>query len=113
MVEETTIGSLGKGAAEHFQNMLSDVEGIEQTGRLAWGGLSEAGSRDAGSRWRGWERARWNSRCKSGEGDLQIAEGHLGFQVSEQFHHGGQTDASTESSLCRRNVAIGAGQSGS
>ena len=35
-VEETTIGSFGKGAAKHCQNVLSQAQGIEQTAK---GGL--------------------------------------------------------------------------
>ena len=31
------IGSLGKGAAEHFQNVLGETQGIEQTGEVGLG----------------------------------------------------------------------------
>jgi hypothetical protein len=65
---------------------------------------SEAGSREVGSRWRGWERARWNSRCKSRRETFHIVHGHLGFEVSEQFHHGGQTDSGT-GHLCAIGVS--------
>jgi hypothetical protein len=36
-------------------------------------------------------------------GDFQIAHGHLGIDVSEQLHHGGETDSSTEH-LCAVGV---------
>ena len=36
-VQEAARWSCGKGAAEHFQNMLSDMEGIEHAGEVGLG----------------------------------------------------------------------------
>jgi hypothetical protein len=36
-VEETTVSSFGKGAAIHFQNVLSQAQGIEQTSGVGLG----------------------------------------------------------------------------
>jgi hypothetical protein len=37
MVEKTTIGPLGKGAAEHFQNVLGEMQGGAQTVEVSLG----------------------------------------------------------------------------
>jgi hypothetical protein len=80
---------LGKGAAEHFQNVLREMQGIKQTGEVGLGRTNRGGEPCCGQQMAGLGASQMELALYVQEGDLEIAHGHLGSQVSEQLHHGG------------------------
>ena len=77
------IGSLGKRTAEHFQNVLSEAQGIEQTGEVGLGRAYRGGEPWCGQQMAGLGSSQMELALYVQKGYLHIAHGHLGLQVSE------------------------------
>ena len=85
-IEEAPVGSLGKRATEHFQDMLSDVQRIEQTDNV--GLANRSGEPWCGHKVTGLGASQIEFPLKVQECDIEIAHCHRGIHVPEQLHHG-------------------------
>jgi hypothetical protein len=94
-VEETAAGSFWKSAAEHFEDVLGGLQGIEEPCRVRTGWRSSKWC------WRGWDKmsgvgaSQMILTLQVGLGDIEIMQGHRGTLVAEYLHDG-QGDAGAQ-----------------
>jgi hypothetical protein len=95
-IEEGSASALWKSAAEHFEDMLGGLQGVEYPVGVKTGWKSSQGC------WRGWDEvsgvgaSQMILTLQVRLGDLKIVQRHIGASVAEELHDGGQGDAGTQ-----------------
>ena len=81
-----------KSAAEHFEHVLSRLEGIKQAGQICGGSANRCGP---GRRYKmpGFKSSELKFALYISQRDFQVAHGHLGRGVAGKFHQNRHADA--------------------
>ena len=74
-----------KSAAEHFEHMLSRLEGIKQAGQIC-GGRAERCGPGCGYEMPGFKSGKLKFALYIGQRDFEVAHGHFGRGMAEKFH---------------------------